>query len=136
MPRGVISLIAPPSLPAVGYPATGASEAKGVCHGIVAYPLNTPLALMDAPPLEKSKRQTEKCMYEKLHVRKNEWTKIVLDEEMMGRSIRRNSRTKKYSNEKLHVRKNSWTKKYEKITRRKNAGRKTHRTKNHATKKC
>ena len=29
----------------VGYPATGASDAKGVCHGIVAYPLNTPLSL-------------------------------------------------------------------------------------------
>ena len=44
MPRGVTSLMAPPGLPVVGYPATGASGAKGVCHGIVAYPLNTPLA--------------------------------------------------------------------------------------------
>ena len=35
--------MAPPSLPVVGYPATGAFGAKGVCHGIVAYPLNTPL---------------------------------------------------------------------------------------------
>ena len=43
MPRGVTSLMAPPSLPVVGYPATGASGTKGVCHGIVAYPLNTPL---------------------------------------------------------------------------------------------
>ena len=37
------SLMAPPGLPVVGYPATGASGAKGVCHGIVAYPLNTQL---------------------------------------------------------------------------------------------
>ena len=29
------------------------------------------------------KTQTEKCMYEKLHVRKNGWMKTVLDEEMM-----------------------------------------------------
>ena len=35
--------MAPPGLPVVGYPATGAPGAKGVCHGIVAYPLNTPL---------------------------------------------------------------------------------------------
>ena len=44
MLRGVTSLMAPPGLPVVGYPDTGASGAKGVCHGIVAYPLNTPLA--------------------------------------------------------------------------------------------
>ena len=37
--------MAPPSLPVVGYPATGAFGAKGVCHGIVAYPLNTPLSI-------------------------------------------------------------------------------------------
>ena len=45
MPRGVTSLMAPHGLPVVGYPATGAPGAKGVCHGIVAYPLNTPLLL-------------------------------------------------------------------------------------------
>ena len=58
MSRGVTSLLAPPSLPVVDYPTTGASGAKGVCHGIVAYPLNTPLGqaqLLYAMCVEKRK---------------------------------------------------------------------------------
>ena len=62
MPRGVTSLMAPPGLPVVGYPATSASGAKGVCHGIVAYPLNTPLDLCNQShrgrPRVFAKRQT------------------------------------------------------------------------------